>query len=79
MNYLPLVHCSSVYVDEKPVFSGTLGQAIRWMCEQPSRDRSRFTIRVQNHGNAISFKEIEMIACRTGTLGDTPTVLTIAA
>jgi hypothetical protein len=79
MNYLPLVHSSSVYVGEKPVFSGTLGQAIRWMRQQPSTERPRFNILVQNHRDAISFEEIEMIARRTGTLGDTPSILTIAA
>lgn len=77
MDYLPLVHCSSVYAGEKPVFSGTLGQAIRWMRQQSPPDRHRFNVLVQNHREAISFEEIELLARRTGTLGDTPATLSV--
>jgi hypothetical protein len=79
MNYLPLVHGSSVYLDEKTVFSGTLGQAIRWMREQPASERRRFAVLIQHHRDPISFEAIEMIARRTGSLGDNPVCLSIAA
>jgi hypothetical protein len=79
MNYLPLVHGSSVYLNDKTVFSGTLGQAIRWMRERPVAERDRFAILVQHHPEPISFEAIEMIARRTGSLGDNPVRLSIAA
>jgi hypothetical protein len=79
MNYLPLVHSSCVYVEQKAVFSGTLGQAIRWMRQQPPIERSRFHVMVQHHGTSISFDEIEAIAHRTGSLGDSSFILPMAA
>lgn len=77
MNYLPLVRRAWVHVSDAGVVdaggpvvqSGTLGSVIRWMRQQPPSDRGRFVVGIQNDPSLRTYRELETIAARTGSLG----------
>ena len=78
MDYLPLVHRAWVHLGDggasvassKPVLqTGTLGAVLRWIREQPELDRERFVIGIQHRPNLHSYRELEAVAARSGTLG----------
>lgn len=79
MDHLPLVHRAWVHLADEsdpkalvgPVIqSGTLGAMIRWMHEQPETDRTRFVVGIQNQPMPVTYRDIEVMAARTGTLGN---------
>jgi len=78
MDYLPLVHRAWVHFadgeasttpSKSVIQTGTLGAVIRWIREQPELDRERFVIGIQHRPNMHSYRELEAVAARSGTLG----------
>jgi len=80
MDHLPLVHRAWVHLADETnpkvlagpvVRSGTLGAMIRWMHEQPERERTRFVVGIQNQPAPVTYRDLEVMAARTGTMGNT--------
>jgi hypothetical protein len=79
MDHLPLVHRAWVHLADEssptalagPVIqSGTLGAMIRWMHDQPETDRIRFVVGIQHMRSPVTYRDLEVMATRSGVLGN---------